>query len=35
VRRWAREANLPAVKIGKEWRFDVDELRRFVAGAAK
>jgi excisionase family DNA binding protein len=30
ARRWARERNIPAVKVGKEWRFSVDDLRALV-----
>ena len=31
VRRWARDSDIPGIKIGKEWRFRVADLRRLVA----
>ena len=30
VKRKAREGELPAAKIGRQWRFDVDELREWL-----
>jgi len=35
ARRWARDAQIPAVKIGRDWRFDVSALRRVVEAATK
>ena len=29
--RWCRRGTLPAVKIGKYWRVDKEELGRFIA----
>ena len=31
VWRWCRRGTLPAVKIGKYWRVDKEELDRFIA----
>ena len=32
VCRLASEGKVPAVKIGKSWRFDMEALERWVAG---
>ena len=34
VRTMIRDGRLPGVKIGKSWRIDRDQLRRFVEGDA-
>jgi excisionase family DNA binding protein len=31
VRHWARERRLPAVKLGKLWKFRESSLRAFIA----
>lgn len=30
VKRKARQGELPAAKIGRQWRFDMDELREWL-----
>lgn len=31
VRRWIKSGKLPALKIGKEWRIDPEELKSLLA----
>lgn len=35
VRRWIKSGKLPALKIGKEWRVDPEELKAFLAQSRK
>jgi excisionase family DNA binding protein len=35
ARRWARDAQLPAVKIGRDWRFDASALRRIIESSVR
>jgi len=35
VRRWARQGTIPAVRVGKFWRFDLRELERMVREGRK
>ena len=35
VRRWARENRVPAVKLGKAWRFRVSDLRKVMDAGGK
>ncbi len=35
VRRWLKSGKLPALKIGKEWRIDPDDLKTFLAQSRK
>jgi len=30
VRRWADQGYLPAFKVGKQWRFKLEDVREFV-----
>ena len=30
VRRWCSEGRIPAFKIGREWRIDLQDLKRFI-----
>ncbi len=32
IRRMARNCEIPAFKIGKDWRFDKEVLRRWIEG---
>ncbi|MBU1566054.1 MAG: helix-turn-helix domain-containing protein [Proteobacteria bacterium] len=32
IRRLARDGDIPAFKIGKDWRFDKEVLRRWIEG---
>lgn len=32
VRRWIKEGDLPAYKVGRSWRIEEDELGRWMEG---
>jgi len=32
ILRWCKAGQLPAVRIGRQWRIDVDQLKRVLAG---
>ena len=32
IRRWCKAGQLPAVRIGRQWRIDMDQLERVLAG---
>ena len=32
IRRWCKAGQLPAVRIGRHWRIDMDQLERVLAG---
>jgi excisionase family DNA binding protein len=32
VRRWIKEGNLPAYKVGRSWRIEEEELGRWLEG---
>jgi excisionase family DNA binding protein len=34
IRRWCKARELPAVQIGRQWRIDMDQLERVLAGEA-
>ena len=34
IRRWCKAGQLPAVRIGRQWRIDMDQLERVLAGEA-
>lgn len=34
VRRWARSGKLKGKKLGREWRFNADDVRAQVGGAS-
>ncbi len=33
VRRWCRAGSVPAIRVGKLWRFRLSDVRRVVEGA--
>ncbi len=35
IRRWAGEGRLPAIRVGRQWRFYPHELDRFLARAVR
>lgn len=34
VQQWVRDGRLPAVRIGRRYRIDADELDKLIAGGA-
>ena len=32
ILRWCKAGQLPAVRIGRQWRIDMDQLERVLAG---
>jgi excisionase family DNA binding protein len=32
ILRWCKAGQLPAVRIGRQWRIDMDQLKRVLAG---
>ena len=29
INKWAKQGRIPAIKVGKNWRFEVDEFEAF------